>query len=296
MYLAKVAMDIVAKKRPADKDGVRIAELNEDSYKFLLWDHEPLTDFWHIGPGKARRLILAHMKTMGDVAERTQWDEEFFYRTFGIDGEILIDHAWGIEPVTMRDIKNYRSGSHSLSNGQVLPRPYTYEEARNVFAEMAEVLCSDMVLKNQVSSVFNWWVSYDYKSLEICPDYEGEVVLDYYGRLHPRHSNGTVRMRMRTNSVRLVTEALLPSFDAKTDHRLLYRRLGVCACDSAVDDGSFQLDLFTDYARLAREDRIQRAMLEVRRRYGAGAVFKGINLLEGATTLERNRQIGGHRA
>jgi DNA polymerase V len=296
MYLAKVAMDIVAKKRPADKDGVRIAELNEDSYKFLLWDHEPLTDFWHIGPGKARRLILAHMKTMGDVAERTQWDEEFFYRTFGIDGEILIDHAWGIEPVTMRDIKNYRSGSHSLSNGQVLPRPYTYEEARNVFAEMAEVLCSDMVLKNQVSSVFNWWVSYDYKSLEICPDYEGEVVLDYYGRLHPRHSNGTVRMRMRTNSVRLVTEALLPSFDVKTDHRLLYRRLGVCACDSAVDDGSFQLDLFTDYARLAREDRIQRAMLEVRRRYGAGAVFKGINLLEGATTLERNRQIGGHRA
>jgi DNA polymerase V len=161
---------------------------------------------------------------------------------------------------------------------------------------MAEVLCSDMVLKNQVSSVFNWWVSYDYKSLEICPDYEGEVVLDYYGRLHPRHSNGTVRMRMRTNSVRLITEALLPSFDAKTDHRLLYRRLGVCACDSAVDDGSFQLDLFTDYARLAREDRIQRAMLEVRRRYGAGAVFKGINLLEGATTLERNRQIGGHRA
>ncbi|MBR3245859.1 MAG: DNA methylase, partial [Parasporobacterium sp.] len=271
MYLAKVAMDIVAKKRPADKDGVRIAELNEDSYKFLLWEHKPLTDFWQIGPGKARRLMSAHMFTMGDVAERTQFDEEFFYKTFGIDGEILIDHAWGIEPVTMQDIKNYHSDSHSLSNGQVLPRPYKYAEARNVFMEMIDVLCGDMFLKNLTAPAFTWWVSYDYKSLEFCPDYTGPLSIDFYGRLHPRHSNGTVRMRTRTNSVSAVTEALLASFDQKTDHRLLYRRLGVCAANIAEDNGIVQLDLFVDYEALEREKRIQKAMLEVRRRYGASA-------------------------
>ena len=157
LYLAKVAMDIVAKKSPADKDGVRIAELNEDSYKFLLWDHKPLTDFWQIGTGKARRLEKAAMFTMGDVAARTQWDEEFFYKTFGIDGEILIDHAWGIEPVTMKDIKSYKSEGHSLSNGQVLPRPYKYQEAKLVFKEMIEVLCTDMFSKNLVTQVCSWW-------------------------------------------------------------------------------------------------------------------------------------------
>lgn len=296
MYLAKVAMDIVAKKRPADRDGVRIAELNEDSYKFLLWDHRPLTDFWQIGPGKARRLMNSHMFTMGEVAERTQWDEEFFYKTFGIDGEILIDHAWGIEPVTMQDIKNYHSDNHSLSNGQVLPRPYKYGEARNVFMEMIDVLCGDMFLKNLTSPVFTWWVSYDYKSLEVCPGYDGPVSIDFYGRLHPKHSNGTVKMKTRTNSVATVTEALLPSFDQKTDHRLLYRRLGVCAGNVEEDDGIFQMNLFVDYDQLEREKRIQRAMIEVRQRYGANAVFKGMNLLEGATTLERNQQIGGHKA
>ena len=296
MYLAKVAMDIVAKKRPADKDGVRIAELNEDSYKFLLWEHKPLTDFWQIGPGKARRLMSAHMFTMGDVAERTQFDEEFFYKTFGIDGEILIDHAWGIEPVTMQDIKNYQTESHSLSNGQVLPRPYKYAEARNVFMEMIDVLCGDMFLKDLTAPAFTWWVSYDYKSLEFCPDYAGPLSIDFYGRIHPRHSNGTVRMRTRTNSVATVTEVLLASFDQKTDHRLLYRRLGVCAVNVTKDNGIVQLDLFVDYDAIEREKRIQRAMLEVRRKYGASAVFKGMNLKEGATTLERNTQIGGHRA
>ena len=295
MYLAKVAMDIVAKKRPADKDGVRIAELNETSYKYLLWDHQPLTDFWQIGPGKARRLYSAHMHTMGEVAERTQWDEEYFYKSFGIDGEILIDHAWGIEPVTMQDIKNYHSDSHSLSNGQVLPRPYKYAEARNVFMEMIDVLCADMFLKNLTAPAFTWWVSYDYKSMEACPNYDGPVSIDFYGRLHPKHSNGTVKMKTRTNSVSTVTQALLLSFDQKTDHRLLYRRLGVCADNTAEDDGMYQLNLFVDYDSLEKERRIQRAMIEVRQKYGAGAVFKGMNLLEGATTLERNGQIGGHR-
>lgn len=296
LYLAKVAMDIVAKKKPADKDGVRIAELNEDSYKYLLWDHRPLTDFWQIGPGKARRLYNACMYTMGDVAERTQWDEEYFYKTFGIDGEILIDHAWGIEPVTMADIKNYHSEGHSLSNGQVLPRPYKYQEARLVFKEMIDVLVNDMFAQNLVTEACTWWVSYDYKSMEVCPYYDGPVSLDFYGRLHPKHSNGTVRLGTLTNSLQLIEKPMVRQFDEKTDHRLLYRRLGVCAMDVAEDMGMYQMNMFVDYEALERDRRLTAAMLEVRRRFGANAVFKGMNMLEGATTLERNQQIGGHRA
>ena len=296
LYLAKVAMDIVAKKARPDSDGVRIAELNEDSYKYLLWDHRPLTDFWQIGPGKAHRLQSSYMFTMGEVAERSVCDEEYFYKTFGIDGEILIDHAWGIEPVTMSDIKHYHTSSHSLSNGQVLPRPYKYEEARLVFTEMIDVLCSSMVLKHLVSRAFTWWVSYDYKSLEACPYYDGPVTIDFYGRLHPVHSNGTARLKNPTNSVRTITAALLAQFDAKTDHRLLYRRIGINAVNTRIDDSSFQMDLFTDYDLLDKERRIQEAMLAVRERYGANSVIKGMNLMRGATTVERNRQIGGHRA
>lgn len=296
LYLSKVAMDIVAKKATPDKDGVRIASLNEDLYKLLLWEHRPLTDFWQVGPGKARRLEKNQMYTMGDIAYRSQWDEEWFYKTFGIDGEILIDHAWGIEPVRMCDIKNYKSSNNSLSNGQVLPRPYKYEEAKNVFKEMIDVLCCDMYRKNLVSKIYTWWVSYDYKSLEHCPYYDGPISIDYYGRLHPSHSNGTVRTTEATNSPETITNALTIDFDRKTDHRLLYRRLGVCACNVYTDNGIYQLNLFTDYDRLNKERRLQCAMTEVRQRYGANAVLKGINFLEGATTKERNEQIGGHRA
>ena len=295
LYLAKVAMDIVAKRSPADRDGVRIAELNEDSYKFLLWDHRPLTDFWQIGPGTTRRLAAAYMFTMGEVAERTQWDEEYFYRTFGINGEILIDHAWGIEPVTMQDIKNYRSDSHSLSNGQVLPRPYRFEEARLVFLEMIETLCADMLRKHLSAPAFTWWVSYDWKSLEACPGYNGPLAVDFYGRLHPKHTGGTVNMRTHTNSPSAVSDALVQSFDRRTDPRLLFRRLGVCAENTAEDSGFFQLDLFTDYDALEKEQRIRLAELSPRRKHGPHAGFKGRDLLEGATTRERNRQIGGHR-
>ena len=296
LYLAKVAMDIVAKKAPPDKDGVRIAELNEYSYRILLWDHTPLTDFWQIGSGKARRLENSHMYTMGDIAERTLCNEEWFYKAFGIDAEILIDHAWGIEPVQMCDIKNYRSDNHSLSNGQVLPRPYKYDEARNVFCEMTDVLCCDMYRKNLISGIFTWWVSYDYKSLEYCPHYEGPLALDYYGRLHPKHSNGTVRTLEATNSPREITPLLSGSFDMKTDHRLLYRRLGVCACNVIDTGGMYQLSLFTDRDKLDRDRKLHAAMLEARARFGNNAIVKGINLLEGATTMERNTQIGGHRA
>ena len=295
LYLAKVAMDIVAKKAPADKDGVRIAELTEDSYKFLLWDHKPLTDFWQIGHGKAGRLERNHMYTMGDIAERTQWDEEWFYKTFGIDAEILIDHAWGIEPVTMYDIKHYKSDNHSLSNGQVLPRPYKYEEACLVLREMIDILCCDMYKKNLISSRFTWWISYDYKSLEHCPNYDGPISIDWYGRLHPAHSNGTVRIPSATNISSQISELIMQDVKKKSDHRLLFRRLGICACDVKSDDGMYQMDLFADYDALNKERQLYAALLEVRTKYGANALLKGMNLMDGATTIERNQQIGGHK-
>ena len=295
LYLAKVAMDIVAKKAPPDKDGVRIAELNEDSYKYLLWDHKPLSSFWMLGAGKAARLEKANLTTMGQIAARSQWDEEWFYKTFGIDGEILIAHAWGYDPVTIADIKNYRSEGHSLSNGQVLPRPYNYAEARLVLSEMIDNLCADLFDKTLIAPRFTWWVSYDYKSLEVCPNYEGPKVLDFYGRLHPKHSNGTVKMPMDTNSVSTVSPRILEAFDKKTDHRLLFRRLGVCADDVREDNGFFQLNMFIDYEALAREKHLQGALRDVRSKYGANALFTGKNMMEGATQLERNGQIGGHR-
>ena len=296
LYLAKVAMDIVAKKAPADRDGVRIAELSEDSYKFLLWDHRPLTDFWQIGPGKRKRLEKAFLFTMGDIARKSLYDEDFFYKTFGIDGEILIDHAWGIEPVTMAQIKAYKTERHSLSNGQVLPKPYPYPQARLVFAEMTEALCTDLFARRLVTRTCGWWVSYDHKSLEHCPGYDGPVSLDYYGRLHPRHSGGSVRLPIETNSIRQITEAVLQSFDENTDHRLLYRRLGVCADRVSEDTAASQLNLFVDYDALARENALRGAMQQIRGKYGANALCRGISLMEGATGLERNRQIGGHRA
>ncbi|MBQ9707803.1 MAG: DNA methylase [Firmicutes bacterium] len=294
MYLAKVAMDIVAKKSSPDKDGVRIAELNEDSYKYLLWDHKPLTDFWQIGSGKARRLQRALMFTMGDVAERSLIDEEWFYKTFGIDGEILVDHAWGIEPVTMSDVKSYKSDSQSMSNGQVLPRAYEYDETCLVMREMIDVLCRNMYEKNKVSSSFSWWVSYDYRSLEKVPGYNGPVSADFYGRLHPGHSKGTISLVAATNSAASVTAPLMEQFEQKTDHRLLFRRLGICANDTHEYNGIYQLNMFTDYEDQARERRMQWAMQKVRHKYGNNAIIKGMDLLDGATTIDRNNQIGGH--
>ena len=294
LYLSKVAMDIVAKKAAPDKDGVRIAELNESSYCFRLWDHAPLTDFWQIGPGKARRLQKNYMYTMGEVAERSVCNEEWFYKEFGIDGEILIDHAWGIEPVTMKDIKSFRPERNSLSNGQVLPRPYRFDEARIVFLEMADVLCADMYRKKLVSRVFTWWISFDWKSLEACPNYDGPLTVDFYGRLHPKHAHGTIRLVSATSSFAEISAALAESFDKKVDRRLLIRRIGINADRTTADDGVYQMDLFTDYEAQEKERAIQGAMLEIRQKYGKNAVVKGLNLWEGATAMERNMQIGGH--
>ncbi len=296
MYLAKIAMDIVAKKAPPDSDGVRIAELDEKSYQLQLWTHIPLTDFWQIGPGIARRLKAHGMYTMGDIAAVSIADEGLLYDLFGINAELLIDHAWGIEPTEMSDIKNYKTEDHSLSTGQVLPRPYRYDEGLLVFREMADLLCADLFAKDLTTPALTWWVSYDPQSLEELPAYEGPLTVDFYGRVLPKGAHATVKLRIRTNSKTLILDSLSRSFEAKVDHRLLVRRLGIAANDTRQDDGYRQLDLFTDFDAMEKERSMQRAMLAVRRKYGLNAVVKGMNLLEGATTIERNQQIGGHRA
>ena len=296
LYLAKIGMDIVAKKQKPDRDGVRVAELDETSYCLLLWTHRPLTDFWQIGPGTAGRLAKRGIYTMGDLAAVSLSSEDTLYQTFGINAELLIDHAWGIEPTTMADIKAYRSDDHSLSTGQVLPRPYAYEEGKLVFMEMADLLCADLLAKNQTATGLTWYISFDPESLNVNPGYQGPVAVDYYGRLHPKHANGSVRLRIRTNSKALIMEALIPSFEKKVDHQLLIRRLNIAANEVEEDDGCCQMDLFTDFQALERERNLQRAMLAVRRRFGMNAVVKGMNLLEGATTIQRNMMIGGHRA
>ena len=295
LYLAKVAMDIVAKKAPPDADGVRIAELDERSYRYLLWSHRPLTAFWQVGPGKARRLAKYGIYTMGDIAQMSVSNEEWLYQQFGVDAEIIIDHAWGQEACTLADIKNYRPKANSRSVGQVLPRPYRFGEARLVFSEMIDQLVLDLVTRNVRTKELSYWVSFDPASLEEFPTFAGDISMDYYGRWHPSHVAGTVRLRVHTSSTKEISEALLRVFDAKVDHRLLIRRLGVVAGNLQRD--YVQLDFFTDYAAQEREARLQRVMLDVRRKYPASsALIKGKNLVEGATALERSKQIGGHRA
>ena len=225
LYLAKVAMDIVAKKAPPDKDGVRIAELDEMSYRMLLWTHTPLTAFWQIGPGKARRLAKYGLYTMGDIAQMSITDEEWLYKQFGIDAEILIDHAWGKELCTLADIKNYHPKANSRSVGQVLPRPYRFDEARLVYSEMIDQLALDLVTRGVKTKELSFWVSFDSASLDELPSYDGPVSLDFYGRLHPGHVVGSVRLRTQTSSTKEILDALLYAFDAKVDHRLLIRRL-----------------------------------------------------------------------
>lgn len=316
MYLAKIAMDIVAKKAPPDNDGVRIAELNEASYCYLLWDHYPLTDFWQIGRGKAARLNNAFLFTMGDIAAKSQTDEEWFYKTFGIDGEIIIDHAWGIEPVTMRDIKSYSVSSHSLSKGQVLPRPYKADEARIVLTEMIDDLCADMFGKGLISACFSWWVGYDPKTLSEpekfgLPEYSGETASDYMGRAIPKHSAGTVRFESPTCSPSLVISRVIADFDSKAGRSLLFRRLGIAANGTIetqikdnsknINDCSAQLKLIredeaADSFRLAKERELQAVMHEIRMKYGANSMLKGFNFEKSATARERNVLIGGHKA
>ena len=295
LYLAKIAMDIVAKHQEADADGVRIAHLDEEAYKEILWNHRPLTDFWQIGPGTAKMLARYGIWTMGDIARMVLTDEDFFYRQFGIDGELVVDHAFGIEPVLMSDIKAYRPMAHSVSSGQVLPRPYQFQEARVVFGEMADLLAAELAEKKLTTNYLTIHVGFDHESIDRGL-YSGPAYRDFYGRLVPKHAGGTVRLRNRTSSCQMIMQAALDAFDAKVDRRLLIRRLGIAANETEPDDGLYQMDMFTDYEALDRERRLQAAMLQIRKKYGKNAVLKGINFMEGGTARERNLQIGGHRA
>ena len=310
LYLAKAAMDSVAKHVEADADGVRIAELDEMSYRRLLWGHRPLTDFWRVGRGYAKKLEEHGMFTMGDVARCSIKNEELLYSLFGINAELLIDHAWGYEPCTMDLIKSYRPDSSSFSSGQVLQCPYDFQKARVVVHEMADAAALNLVAKKMVTDQIVLTVSYDKES---AAGYKGEITTDYYGRKVPKHAHGTANLPRKTSSARLIDRAVLELYDRIVDPELLVRRIHigvnhVLPEEEVREEPSFvQMDLFTDYEaeeqkkeqeeqELQKERSLQEAMLSIRRRFGSNAILKGINLKEGATGKERNNQIGGHRS
>ncbi len=312
LYLCKVAMDIVAKHIPADKDGVRIAELDEMSYRRQLWSHQPLTDFWRVGRGIAHKLEACGMHTMGDVARQSIDNEALLYKLFGVNAELLIDHAWGWEPCTMKAIKSYRPRSNSFSSGQVLSEPYTFKKARVVMREMADAMALKLVSLRLVASQVGIYVNYDSESLKQ-GTYTGEVVGDYYGRYVPKPAHAGANLPYPTSSARIITEVVMQMFDQSVDPKLLVRRLTITVNqvidenDSSVTHPVTQLDMFTDYEQLEREQkavksaldkerRMQEAVLNIKRKFNKNAIFKGMDLEEGATARERNSQIGGHKA
>jgi Nucleotidyltransferase/DNA polymerase involved in DNA repair len=296
LYLAKIAMDITAKKMEADADGVRIAELDEHSYREQLWDHKPITDFWRIGRGTARRLANNHMYTMGDVARKSLTDEERLYQIFGIDAEILIDHAWGIEPTTIEDIKKHKPSTSSLSSGQVLSTPYPVDKARIIVREMTEGLVLDMVKKHLVSESFTLEINYDRESVDN-GSYTGEVQIDFYGRIVPKHAHGTANFNKFTSSTDLIIRSVMDTFDIIINPELTVRRINISANNLKSEDEVYeQYDIFTDPKKLEQEKKLQNAMLEIKDKFGKNAILKGTNYLDGATARDRNGQIGGHRS
>ena len=318
LYLSKIAMDIVAKHIPADGDGVRIAELDEMTYRQKMWTHRPLTDFWRVGRGYARKLEANGLMTMGDVARCSIDDEELLYRLFGVNAELLIDHAWGWEPCTIADIKAYKPEGNSLSSGQVLQEPYPFEKARLIVKEMADLLVLELVDKKLVTDQMVLTVGYDIENLSDAGRqgrYRGQVVTDFYGRSVPKPAHGSINLGAPTSSTRKILEAVERLFDQIVNRELLVRRMYVVAnhvtdeaeARRAEEDVAVQLDLFTDYeeearraeaerAALEREKRQQRVVIEIKKKYGKNAILKGMNLEEGATARERNAQIGGHHA
>ena len=317
LYLCKVAMDIVAKHIPADKNGVRIAELDEMSYRKTLWSHQPLTDFWRVGKGYAKKLEENGMFTMGDVARCSITDEDLLYKLFGKNAELLIDHAWGWEPCTVEAVKAYRPSTNSLGSGQVLHCPYEAEKAKLVLREMADLLVLDLVDKGLVTDQLVITVGYDIENLtdpERRKKYHGDIVKDHYGRQIPKHAHGTINLGGHTSSTKKIMDATAELYDRIVDKSLLIRRLNIVA-NHVIDEASApkrggdfeQLDLFTDYAaveakrekenaELEREKRMQKAMLSIKKKFGKNAILKGMNLEEGATAKDRNEQIGGHKA
>lgn len=317
LFLCKVAMDIEAKHIPADKNGVRIAELDEMGFRRKLWSHQPLTDFWRVGRGYAKKLEAHGMFTMGDVARCSVNNEDLLYKMFGKNAELLIDHAWGWEPCTISAVKAYRPENNSLGAGQVLHQPYTAEKARLVLREMADLLSLDLVSKRLVTNQLVITIGYDRENLATADQkkqYHGEVTEDHYGREIPKHSHGTQNLERYTSSTKLIVNAATELFERIADKKLLVRRLNIVAChvisekDAPKREAGFeQLNLFTDYAAeqekrekedaaLARERKRQEAVLAIKKKFGKNAILKGLNLEEGATAKDRNSQIGGHKA
>ena len=322
LYLCKVAMDIVAKHVAPDANGVRIAELDEMTYRKLLWSHRPLTDFWRVGHGYRKKLEEAGLYTMGDIArcsigeERDYYNEELLYKMFGINAELLIDHAWGYEPVTIADIRGYKPETNSIGSGQVLHCPYDFEKTKLIVREMTDALVLDLVEKQLVTDQIVLDIGYDIENLtnpDIRKKYHGEVKADRYGRFVPKHAHGTANLDTKTSSTAKIMDAVLDLYERIVDKNLLVRRVSVTA-NRVVDEHMVsneteftQMDLFTDYqalaekqkveqARMEKERRLQEVMLSVKKKYGKNAMLKGTNLQAGATMIDRNNQIGGHRA
>ncbi len=307
LYLCKVAMDIVAKHAEADETGMRIAQLDQMRYRRLLWEHEPLTDFWRVGRGYARKLQKAGLNTMGDIARCSLDNEDLLYKLFGVNAQLLIDHAWGWEPCTIAHIKAYRPSTHSICSGQVLPSPYPYDKACLVIKEMADLLALDLVEKGLVANQIVLTVGYDIENLNRA--YTGPVTTDHYGRQIPKHAHGTYNMHRPNASTALLLQAVNALCEQIMDKALLVRRIQLTA-NHVVPESQVrcaesyqQLDLFSDPkeqdredAQLEREHRRQKAVLSIKKRYGKNAILRGMNLEEGATAKTRNAQVGGHKA
>ena len=320
LYLCKIAMDIMAKKVAPDEDGTRIAQLDEMSYRKLLWNHRPLTDFWRVGRGYAKKLEEYGLYTMGDIARCSlgkadeYHNEDLLYKLFGVNAELLIDHAWGWEPCTIADVKAYKPESNSIGSGQVLHCPYDFEKARLIVMEMTDLLVLDLVDKGLVTDQIVLTIGYDIENLTDSnkkEEYEGEVTIDYYGRKVPKHAHGTCNLDKKTSSTKLIMKEVMELYDRIVNPKLYVRRVTITANHviseaMAVEENVYeQMNLFMDYnevleeknaKELEREKRMQKAVLSIKKKYGKNAILKGMNLQEGATTMERNNQIGGHRA
>ena len=311
LYLCKVAMDIVAKHVEPNKNGVRIAGLDEMTYRKLLWDHRPITDFWRVGKGYSKKLEEHRIYTMGDIARVSIQNEELLYKLFGINAELLIDHAWGWEPVTIKQIKAYKPTTNSISSGQVLHCPYNFEQTKLIVKEMTELLTLDLVEKNLVTNQIVLTVGYDIENLTdpyISNSYNGEITIDRYGRKIPKHAHGTINLDHKTSSTKIIMEATMKLYERIMNKKLLVRRINITANnvvdeETAKQEKNFeQIDLFTNYQEKVEkrkeeqtEKELQKAMIDIKKKYGKNAILKGMNLQEGGTTIERNGQIGGHK-
>ena len=316
LYLAKVAMDIVAKHSEPNEDGVRIASLDEMSYRKLLWGHTPITDFWRVGNGYKNKLEEHKLYTMGDIALCSVQNEELLYKLFGINAELLIDHAWGYEVVNIKDVKSYKPQNKSLSMGQVLHTPYDYEKTKLIVKEMTELLSLELVEKKVLTDKLVLTIGYDIENLispTIKKNYHGKIVMDHYGRFIPYPSHGTINLEKKTSSTKIIMKNVLRLFDESIEEKLLVRRINISACNLSLESDINsqviykQFDLFSDAYKIEEEKlkekidekyekSLQIAMLNIKKKYGKNSILKAMNLEEGATTIDRNQEIGGHKA